>query len=118
MDGLSSYYPEGETGYEAFYTDIQGFWRQLYDPNPDIIYDTEGGYYSEEKEYEPDGITYKIKTVWNPFREKDTFTCDYYLKGENETDDYSATKYYWNKNVVLAPEQLNFWIDFYNINDN
>ena len=22
MDGLSSYYPEGETGYEAFYTDI------------------------------------------------------------------------------------------------
>ena len=116
-DGLSSYYPEGETGYEAFYTDIQGFWRQLYDPNPDIIYDTEGGYYSEEKEYEPDGITYRIKTVWNPFREKDTFTCDYYLKGENETDDYSATKYYWNKNVVLAPEQLNFWIDFYDGND-
>lgn len=117
MDGLSSYYPEGETGYEAFYTDIQGFWRQLYDPNPDIIYDTEGGYYSEEKEYEPDGITYKIKTVWNPFKEKDTFTCDYYLKGENETDDYSAVKYYWNKNVVLAPEQLNFWIDFYDGND-
>lgn len=117
MDGLSSYYPEGETGYEAFYTDIQGFWRQLYDPNPNIIYDTEGGYYSEEKEYEPDGVTYKIKTVWNPFREKDTFTCDYYLKGENETDDYSATKYYWNKNVVLAPEQLNFWIDFYDGND-
>lgn len=117
MDGLSSYYPEGETGYEAFYTDIQGFWRQLYDLNPDIIYDTEGGYYSEEKEYEPDGVTYKIKTVWNPFKEKDTFTCDYYLKGENETDDYSATKYYWNKNVVLAPEQLNFWIDFYDGND-
>ena len=116
-DGLSSYYPEGETGYEAFYTDIQGFWRQLYDPNPDIIYDTEGGYYSEEKEYEPDGVTYRIKTVWNPFKEKDTFTCDYYLKGENETDDYSATKYYWNKNVVLAPEQLNFWIDFYDGND-
>ena len=116
-DGLSSYYPEGETGYEAFYTDIQGFWRQLYDPNPDIIYDTEGGYYSEEKEYEPDGVTYRIKTVWNPFKEKDTFTCDYYLKGDTETDDYSATKYYWNKNVVLAPEQLNFWIDFYDGND-
>ena len=117
MDGLSSYYPEGETGYEAFYTDIQGFWRQLYDPNPDIIYDTEGGYYSEEKEYEPDGVTYRIKTVWNPFKEKDTFTCNYYLKGDTETDDYSATKYYWNKNVVLAPEQLNFWIDFYDGND-
>lgn len=117
LDGLSSYYPEGETGYEAFYTDIQRFWRQLYDPNPDIIYDTEGGYYSEEKEYEPDGITYRVKTVWNPFKEKDTFTCDYYLKGDVETDDYSAVKYYWNKNVILAPEQLNFWIDFYDGND-
>ncbi len=117
MDGLSSYYPEGETGYEAFYTDIQGFWRQLYNPNPDIIHDTEGGYYSEEKEYEPDGITYRVKTVWNPFKEKDTFTCDYYLKGDTETDDYSAVKYYWNKNVILAPEQLNFWIDFYDGND-
>ena len=206
MDGLSSYYPEGETGYEAFYTDIQGFWRQLYDPNPDIIYDTEGGYYSEEKFYKVKELTneefktsgdiyyyydstldkyiiaknlsykqctedssfiasktyyiksgnniyekvenltenifntnktnyyyqidyytkdktlaldnsYHIKEVWNPFKEKDTFTCDYYLKGENETDDYSATKYYWNKNVVLAPEQLNFWIDFYDGND-
>ena len=206
MDGLSSYYPEGETGYEAFYTDIQGFWRQLYDPNPDIIYDTEGGYYSEEKFYKVKELTneelktsgdiyyyydstldeyiiaknlsykqctedssfiasntyyikknqnayekvenltedifnnnksnyyyqidyysknkelalgssYRVKTVWNPFREKDTFTCDYYLKGDTETDDYSATKYYWNKNVVLAPEQLNFWIDFYDGND-
>ena len=206
MDGLSSYYPEGETGYEAFYTDIQGFWRQLYDPNPDIIYDTEGGYYSEEKFYKVKELTneelktsgdiyyyydstldeyiiaknlsykqctedssfiasntyyikknqnayekvenltedifnnnksnyyyqidyysknkelalgssYRVKTVWNPFKEKDTFTCDYYLKGDTETDDYSATKYYWNKNVVLAPEQLNFWIDFYDGND-
>lgn len=206
MDGLSSYYPEGETGYETFYTDIQGFWRQLYDPNPDIIYDTEGGYYSEEKFYKVKELTneefktsgdiyyyydstldeyiiaknlsykqciedssfiasktyyiksgnniyekvenltenifntnktnyyyqidyytkdktlaldnsYHIKEVWNPFKEKDTFTCDYYLKGENETDNYSAVKYYWNKNVVLAPEQLNFWIDFYDGND-
>ena len=206
MDGLSSYYPEGETGYEAFYTDIQGFWRQLYDPNPEIIYDTEGGYYSEEKFYKVKELTneelktsgdiyyyydstldeyiiaknlsykqctedssfiasntyyikknqnayekvenltedifnnnksnyyyqidyysknkelalgssYRVKTVWNPFREKDTFTCDYYLKGDTETDDYSAEKYYWNKNVVLAPEQLNFWIDFYDGND-
>ena len=26
------YYPEGKTGYERYYTDIQGFWRQLYNP--------------------------------------------------------------------------------------
>jgi hypothetical protein len=28
-------YPTGRTGYEQYYTDIQGFWRDLY--NPDIL---------------------------------------------------------------------------------
>ena len=28
-------YPNGKTGYEQYYTDIEGFWRLLYDPNPD-----------------------------------------------------------------------------------
>lgn len=27
-----AYYPTGRTGYERYYTDIQGFWRQLYNP--------------------------------------------------------------------------------------
>ena len=27
-------YPSGRTGYENYYTDLQGFWRQLYNPNP------------------------------------------------------------------------------------
>ena len=117
LDGVSSYYPTGETGYEMFYTDIQGFWRQLYDPDPEIKYDTKGGYYTEEKEYEADGITYKIVNTWNPFEELDTFSCDYYLKPlegiEADEVNYSEKKYYWNKNVVEAPELLNFWIDFY-----
>jgi len=26
-----NYYPLGITGYEQYYTDIQGFWRQIYD---------------------------------------------------------------------------------------
>ena len=29
-----SLYPSGRTGYENYYIDIQGFWRQLYNPNP------------------------------------------------------------------------------------
>lgn len=32
-------YPLGYTGYEQYYVDMQGFWRQLYDPNPDAIYE-------------------------------------------------------------------------------
>ena len=74
MDGLSSYYPEGETGYEAFYTDVQGFWRQLYDPNPDIIYDTEGGYYSEEKYFRSKELTQ------DDFKENDYYIYDTELK--------------------------------------
>lgn len=28
-------YPSGHTGYEQYYTDLEGFWRLLYNPNPD-----------------------------------------------------------------------------------
>jgi hypothetical protein len=28
----SEYFPTGKTGYEMFYTDLQGFWRQIYNP--------------------------------------------------------------------------------------
>ena len=28
-------YPTGRTGYEQYYTDLEGFWRLLYDPSPD-----------------------------------------------------------------------------------
>lgn len=31
VDGMC-YYNDGITGYEAYYTDLQGFWRQIYNP--------------------------------------------------------------------------------------
>ena len=122
MDGITSYYPTGETGYEMFYTDIQGFWRELYDPNPTLVYDSEGGKYVETKIYEKDENgnqleTYKVETIWNPYVEKETFTCDYFLPGDGDPENYSNTMQYWNKNVVNAPEVLNFWIDFYEGDD-
>lgn len=39
-------YPDGRTGYENYYTDLQGFWRQLYNPNPSE--DELINYYTEE----------------------------------------------------------------------
>ena len=38
-------YPTGYTGYEQYYTDMQGFWRQLYDPfyEPAFIWDVLSG---------------------------------------------------------------------------
>lgn len=48
------HYPTGITGYEQFYADLQGFWRQLYDPNPgpsyyDYSYGTEDNKYFTPK---------------------------------------------------------------------
>ena len=34
-----SFYPDGYTGYEQYYTDMEGFWRQLYDPDYTTSYD-------------------------------------------------------------------------------
>lgn len=31
-------YPTGRTGYEQYYVDMEGFWRQLYNPNPEAKY--------------------------------------------------------------------------------
>ena len=114
IDDIDSYYPTGKTGYEIFYSDMQAFWRQLYDINPEIIYDYEGGKYQDEKVYSEDGVTYTIETNWIPYRQLDTFSCDYYLDGESdEQGNYSREKKYWHKNVDQAPELLNFWIDFF-----
>ena len=36
VDGVYLY-PDGHTGYEQYYVDMEGFWRTLYNPNPDVI---------------------------------------------------------------------------------
>ena len=35
---------DGRTGYEQYYIDIEGFWRLLYDPNPDPVFTDEISY--------------------------------------------------------------------------
>ena len=32
------YYPSGHTGYEQYYIDLEGFWKDLYNSNPEIEY--------------------------------------------------------------------------------
>lgn len=33
-------YPDGHTGYEQYYTDMEGFWRTLYNPTPEKQYNS------------------------------------------------------------------------------
>ena len=119
-------FPSGYTGYEQYYTDLQGFWRTLYDIEPKVVRESIGGKYEDVKiVLDPVEGTYKIEKQWVEYKEVTTdFTCDYYLPTSYKTKEYyqcsdeNADKHfidhlaYWNKNVVLAPETLNFWFEF------
>lgn len=92
------YYPTGYTGYEQYYTDMQGFWRQLYNPEyvPEVEY--ENGHYNNKN--------------WTDSVVKKTI-YEYYSTADLDAD---SNKLYWNKAVFESPETLNFWIDFLDSN--
>ena len=98
-----SFYPTGYTGYEQYYTDMQGFWRQLYYPNFPHEYKYTPGEYTEEiKRNETTGF-YTKQRVWVGQTQEDV--SEYF-------DEDEAGFKWWNKNVRYNPEVLNFWIDF------
>ena len=68
------FYPTGMTGYEPYYTDIQGFWRQLYNPGfeeegavgkqarPQFTWSS--GYYDEVRIWRDDRTGYSVMLDW------------------------------------------------------
>lgn len=84
VNGVDSYYPKGYTGYEPYYVDIEGFWRQLYDPNYDHTYQigylSAAGWSKEKAAYNNGTTTYYI------FKQ-----CE-----ENATYDSSKEYYYYD----------------------
>jgi len=54
------YYPDGNTGYEQFYTDMEGFWRLLYNPEYLGTYSIAFGL-TQEKYNDPDTVVYYFK---------------------------------------------------------
>lgn len=103
------HYPTGITGYETYYTDMQGFWRQLYFPgliNNTLITESEKkqaarALLSEAKiEITEMAIQEKIQ---NHFDE----IINYYKR------DYKDNGY--NINIDKYPETLNFWFDFMSV---
>ena len=136
------YYPTGYTGYEQYYTDMQGFWRQLYDPNyiPDPVY-TNGhytsinvedgsGYYKKQKQWiEPSIQNYIIDYYIDSDKDEikaqlaqiNTISdlnlrqdlLDYYTTYTLPMNQEEASgRLYWNRQVFESPETLDFWIDF------
>lgn len=119
-------YKNGYTGYEQYYTDLQGFWRDLYNIEPTVERETIGGKYEEvQVPNEAEEGTYTLEQQWIKFEEKmDDFTCNYYLpttygtkdyykcSKDNEYKHFNDSFAFWHKNVILAPETLFFWFDF------
>ena len=129
-----NYYPTGITGYEQYYTDMEGFWRQLYNPDyiPQLVY-TKGRYESSVEKIGNSNFYSTVKSWSNAYISD--ITIDYYFdenlahqqgidtKIENTSQEIQDlyNKYkrnqndnqlYWNISVFEAPETLNFWIEF------
>lgn len=85
-------YPSGMTGYEQFYTDLKGFWRELYNPEPtrsfyEYYYGTD-----EEKEFIP--VNENKQTI------NELFVYEDYEKLSSESKDIDKMK-------VMALRQYN-----------
>lgn len=135
------YYPTGYTGYEQYYTDLQGFWRQLYNPNyvPVLKY-SEGQYVTEQEivdvntghyinkqvwhdgeitdceiqyYFSNTGISQQIGTLLNNGEHDDLYnTFSKFAVELTEEDEIKQERKYWNRTVFEAPETLNFWFEF------
>ena len=97
IENNGSYYPTGKTGYEKYYTDLQGFWRQLYDPDAteyiDDVYIL-GGYelVDKEKEREKDENNFAdCKMVWYDKDNREYKLIDY--EDDVEYKDYNCYRY-------------------------
>lgn len=113
-----SHYPSGQTGYEQYYIDLEGFWRQLYYPK--YAYDEVMAKYNQKLEkatkelVEVQGgedktlIESKQAVVDSIEKERERFKNDY------EITYYAAgtTHQFWNRAVYENPSTLNYWIDF------
>ena len=127
-------YPRGVTGYEQYYVDMEGFWRQIYCPQYDYTTIT----LSENQYINAKPGEYFIK-YWNTDDEncyearylyKDITTADLtyndisngVLHTVSSPYNLTTTYYYkpdpkewingWNPIVDNSPESLNFWFDF------
>ena len=77
----NSIYPSGVTGYEQYYVDLQGFWRQLYNPSPSPNYTG----YSGEKIYNNEKFSVLIPGTEN--------NAELYIKGHyQEIEDLNTVK--------------------------
>ena len=90
----TAYYPTGKTGYESYYADLMGFWRNLYNPAPDNYIYKARDYYPKDHVYE-----YWNKTVYEAPQNLN-FWFDF-LDTEGTMSQYSIS------NIGCRPKAVN-----------
>ena len=112
---LISLYPTGKTGYEQYYTDIQGFWRDLYYPSAEDSYfvytDTTKSInkptFELDKEKYSKGLYVKEKyRKFNPQTDKEVKPEDILVlckKDQGEKKAYTVELRSWYDTIGITP---------------
>ena len=108
------FYPTGMTGYEQYYIDMEGFWRQLYNPEYNRSYETEAMNALEFESIQEENKVFYDTPVYANCTASTIYYSDvnYYIK---ENDKYTLTmvtetefnrdksKYYYVKTMEITP---------------
>ena len=117
------YYPSGQTGYENYYIDLLGFWRDLYNPEMSEIEHHNlfiDPYKTEEEQIaivqkDINSIITLLKSDTNNTAKKQELRTKQELLAKMKNYliyYYQGDRKYWSKTVYEAPQNLNFWFDF------
>lgn len=116
-------YSSGVTGYENYYIDIYGFWRQLYDPCGETLELLKKSLEETEKQLKnytdkenPSSSESSIITYLEEKRENLLISIESYEQNAENyysmEDNTNKKRRCWNKYVFEQSYNLNFWIDF------
>ena len=105
----STVYPTGYTGYEQYYIDVLGFWRELYNPEYTCSYSLESINRLEFEAVQTENLLFYDAPVYTLCTDSTLFydDIDYYIK---ENDQYILTP------VTEAEFKLNY-ANYYYISD-
>lgn len=130
------YYPSGKTGYEQYYIDLEGFWRQLYCPpqlmkklfrsgvwterantNQITWWKFATGAITEANEEEgimcsSTGYMYNLKAIPGLTLSDFILSFDAGDQWINSWIEYQDENDGWNVQVIEEPSTINFWFDF------
>ncbi len=94
------FYPTGYTGYEQYYIDIIGFWRQLYNPEYVCSYEIEPLTRLEYEAIQEDNLLFYDAPVYEQCSEHTIYyeDIDYYMLENDEYVQVMITKTEFNSN--------------------